>query len=316
MGRALVERLLARGDRVTLANRGVSPDPFGRAVRRLAADRFRPGELPRALRGRGDFDAAVDFLGVDRAPSLEAAEILSGRAGHFVHLSSTAVYEIVADPGRPLQEEDYDGPPGPPLRDPRAAAYARRKRAAEEALREVAGRTGLPVTILRPGFVEGPCDPTGRTWRYLAWLRSGRTIPLPDGGRQRISRVFRDDVVDALVAALAHGPPPRPRAYDVAQDETPSLAGYLQRMARVLGVTPRFRDVPAEVLRADEELRAWHPFWIDQERDLVVSGRRARRELGLQPTPLEAWLAHTCAWIESDANPLPPPGEPPQRSFP
>src|SRR5262245_64175567 len=73
IGYALVWRLLARGDRVTLFNRGRTPDPFGDRVERILGDRTGP-DFARRLAGRS-FDAVVDFLafrGSDVEAVLEA----------------------------------------------------------------------------------------------------------------------------------------------------------------------------------------------------------------------------------------------------
>src|ERR687887_636556 len=102
VGYLVAWRLLARGDRVTLFNRGNLPDPFGDRVRRIRGDRKRR-DFPRLLEGRR-FDATVDF----------------------------AV---------PSRESDYDGPLLPHPRDPDELAeweYGANKRACEDLLADAA----------------------------------------------------------------------------------------------------------------------------------------------------------------------------------
>ena len=56
VGRHIVEELLAQGHRVSVLNRGVSPDPLPDEVVRLRADRTKPEEVRAALDGQS-FDA-------------------------------------------------------------------------------------------------------------------------------------------------------------------------------------------------------------------------------------------------------------------
>src|SRR5919206_3643333 len=99
MGYLLAWRLLAGGHRVTLLNRGRTPDPFGDRIERLVADRAGP-DFARVLAGR-DFDAAVDFAAYTGDDGRRAAEALGGRVGHHVMVSSGQVY-LLRDRGSAL----------------------------------------------------------------------------------------------------------------------------------------------------------------------------------------------------------------------
>src|ERR1700719_3922142 len=92
VGPLLVHRLLARGDRVTLFNRGVTPDPFGARVDRLRGDRA-AGDLGRCVAG-GRFDAVVDFTAYTGDDARGAVEALGDRAGHYVFISTGQVYLV------------------------------------------------------------------------------------------------------------------------------------------------------------------------------------------------------------------------------
>src|SRR5262245_44299834 len=82
MGRFLAARLVAKGDQVTLCNRGTRPDPFGDRVERLVGDRA-TGDFERQLDGRS-FDAVVDMIGYLRPDVERAIDLFAGRVGHYL----------------------------------------------------------------------------------------------------------------------------------------------------------------------------------------------------------------------------------------
>lgn len=90
-GKILVRELLDQGHRVTLVNRGRTPDPFGDSVRRLRADVNRPGELTEAVAGE-HFDAVIHQMCYTPNAAVEAARAFGDRAGKLVLTSTIEVY--------------------------------------------------------------------------------------------------------------------------------------------------------------------------------------------------------------------------------
>ena len=101
MGRHLTRTLLEAGHRVTLGNRGQTPDSFGGQVERLTLNRLDGESLSKALSGR-EYDVICDSL----AYSSEDVRLLLDRVccGRYVTISSAAVYDL--RPG--LREEDFE----------------------------------------------------------------------------------------------------------------------------------------------------------------------------------------------------------------
>src|SRR5437899_12107216 len=93
LGPDLVAALLARGDGVTVLNRGLTPDDLPREVERLPADRSDAGALAAALRGRA-FDLAVDTTLYTGADARAVSRILAGQVGRYVFWSSGQVYLV------------------------------------------------------------------------------------------------------------------------------------------------------------------------------------------------------------------------------
>jgi hypothetical protein len=120
VGHQLAFRMVAAGHGVTLLNRGTLPDDLGGGVERLHADRT-TAEFERVLAGRS-FDAAVDFAAFTGDDTRRAADVLDGRCGHYVMISSGQVY-LVRDSRPPgaFRESDYGGPLMARPADPRDA---------------------------------------------------------------------------------------------------------------------------------------------------------------------------------------------------
>lgn len=110
---------------------------------------------------------------------------------HVLLVSSYAVYPAVRSPV-PWKESDLH-----PTDDAGEGATpaARMARAAERAI--VLG-AGARWTILRPSIVEGPDDPTDRTWWLLSRLLDGHPLVLPDDGPNLYRHLLADDLAAAV----------------------------------------------------------------------------------------------------------------------
>jgi nucleoside-diphosphate-sugar epimerase len=303
VGRYLAWRLLARGDRVTLLNRGRLADPFGDRVERLVGDRTGP-ELTRLLAGRR-FDAVVDLAAYTGEDGRRAAELLRGRVGHYLMVSTGQVYLVregcPRPMGAPAREEVADGPAMARPADPYDAAewdYGTGKRDCEEAL-AAAARDGFPATPVRLPMVNGPLDYFRRIEGYLWRLVDGGPVILPDGGTHPARHVDGSEAARFLCGILGDertfG-----RAFNLAQEETPTLAELVGRLRDLTGSRAELVPVPAERLRAAGlDPKAVSPFsdpWMS-----LLDPSRARDELGFRHAPLEAtlgavvssFLAHT-----------------------
>src|SRR6266487_2610867 len=166
LGRHFVEAALRGGHEVTLFNRGrTRPQLFPGAEHRRGD---RDGDL-RSLAG-GKWDAVVDTSGFVPRVVQQSAQLLRSRVGRYLFVSSVSVY---ADFSRPGVDED-----APVARleeeteDHRSRAYGALKALCEETVRET---YGAHTTIVRPGLIVGPWDPTGR---FTYW-----PVRIADGGR-------------------------------------------------------------------------------------------------------------------------------------
>jgi nucleoside-diphosphate-sugar epimerase len=287
-------RLLARGDQVTLLNRGHLLDPFDERVERLRGDRT-TSDLDRLLAGR-TFDAAVDLAAYAAEDGRRAAEILGGRVGHFLLVSTGQVYLVREGCPSPAREEDYQGPVMPRPSEPRDLPeweYGMGKRACEDALADAHARTGFPATRVRIPMVNGERDYLRRVEGYLWRLLDGGPVILPDGGTHRLRHVYGAEVARFLAEILGRKET-FGQAYNLAQEETPTLAELVGRLRDLLGSRAAIVPVPSDRIRAAG---------LDPARISPFSGRwmsfldpaRARTELGFVHEPVEVYLAKIVA---------------------
>lgn len=111
LGRALVQRLAARGDEVMVANRGRTAWELPDGVARVICDVDQPGSLREAIEGN-TFDAAINMIATNGARASTVIDDLKDRIGHYLHCGSTGIY-------MPLQRipADEDHPIDPPPDD-------------------------------------------------------------------------------------------------------------------------------------------------------------------------------------------------------
>ncbi len=294
VGALVAWRLLARGDKVTLLNRGTLPDPFGARVERLRADRT-TAELARVVAGRR-FDAVVDLAGYTGDDARSAVAALGERVGHYVFISTGQVYLVREGCRLPAREADYDGPvmPRPPDGpDLPEWEYGVGKRGAENALDAAWREQGFPATRIRIPMVNGENDYYRRLDGYLWRMFDGGPVILPDGGRQPCRHVYGDDVARAVVALLGRRET-FGQAYNLAHSEAPTLRQLLEVLRDEAGSNAAFADVPTMVLRERGFLpAAISPYsnpWMSH-----IDPARALAELGFRPTPLHEVLARAVA---------------------
>jgi 2'-hydroxyisoflavone reductase len=87
LGHDLVRALRTAGVRVSVLNRGRTPDELPPDVERLRADRSDGAALGRALAAR-TFDAVIDTTLYTGADADAVVDLLDGRVGRYVWLST------------------------------------------------------------------------------------------------------------------------------------------------------------------------------------------------------------------------------------
>lgn len=241
----------ARAPSALVAPEGVAVLPFAEAA---GAIRAASHLLVTAPPG----EAGDPVLAAHRA-ALDAA-LGAGTLRWVGYVSTTGVY---GDRGGGWVDEATPPAPGQPR--------SRRRLEAEEAWRAlVAGRAALD--ILRAGGIYGP----GRA--PFAELRAGTARRVARPGHA-FSRIHRDDIARAVLAAIGQDLPPAVRVLHLVDDEPAENAAVIAHAAALLGLPPP-PAIPFEEARAHMSPMALS-FWAENRR---VANAATKAALGI------AWL--------------------------
>lgn len=293
VGRAMVEEALARGDELTLFSRGRTGTDLFPDVARLVGDRA-SGDYA-ALQG-SDWDAVLDVSGYVPRHVAQAADALAGSTGRYLFISTGSVYDFSGSEGVEgvVDETAPRLPAETGTEEVTGRTYGPLKVACED---EVTARYGDRATLVRPGIVAGPHDPTDRfTWWARRAARGG-TVPLPARPDQPVQVVDSRDLA-RLVVTLLHDD--RPGTYNaVGPAEPVTMAGLVEACARGTGATVRV--VPVDPALAGTV----PPLVLPKPRSDVGMRRDASRAraVGLTATPLEQTAADVVAWDRGRGEP-------------
>ena len=292
VGRRLVETLTADGADVTVLNRGRTAVDLPAGVARLVADRSDAASLRGALGGT-EWDAVLDVSGVVKvaggrdAPDI--AELLDGRAGRYVFVSSQSLYAMTGQ--FPWTEDS-------PTVAPEPSTYGGFKAATEQALLRRHAASGFPVTIARPAAIYGPYnniyDMEAAMFRRLL---QHRPVLLPYHGLVVCSYGHVDDLCRALVVMAAH-PAAVGEVFNVTTSAVTSSA-YVATLAEVVGVSPDVVALPDHLGEAGDLGNA--PLYsrlFEPAHHAVLDASKLARVLGVTPTyDLRSGHAHTLEWF-------------------
>ena len=297
LGRHVVEALLARGHEPTLFNRGRTRPGLFPGVERRTGDR--DGDLD-ALAG-GRWDAVVDTSGFVPRVVRASAELLEPLAGRYLFVSSVSAYADLSRPGTTedaptaeLEEETeaYRGP-----------AYGALKALSERAVRDVYGDR---ATIVRPGLIVGPWDPTNRFTYWPVRIAAGGDALAPEPRDGAVQVIDARDLAEWCMTLLEDD---RGGTFNAVGPEL-TLEGVLEECRRVAGSDARLRWTPAEWL-AEQGVGEWMelPLWIVDPEFAGMQRVDAARAVsaGLRFRPLAETIADTLAWARSGEGPADPP---------
>ena len=299
LSEAVAEEGLRRGHDVTCACRGESgsvPDGAGHMV----WDRDQP--VPPELAATG-FDAVVD---VARHPSRVRSAVAALKAqspsAHWVFVSTINVYADESTPGGrpdtlPLHEpitSDEDPASGPEV-------YGAMKVACEQIVQEGAAS----ATVVRPGLIVGPGDPSGRYTYWparLAGTTSGDRVLAP-GSPDDIVQIIdvRDlaswivDCAEVRTVGVFDGTGPPTRLGDVLAE----TAAGVGSSARLVWADQDFlQDHDVQPWSGDRSIPLWLPRpAYDGMMNHDVSPTFAA---GLATRPIADTARDTLAWIRAE----------------
>lgn len=283
LGRHVAARALEQGDRVTLFTRGkTNPDLFPEAEH-VRGDRT--ADLA-PLAGRR-FDLVVDTSGYVPRVVRTAAETLAGSVGSYCFVSTISVY-----PEERTFDGDEDTPPAP-LTDPSTEevtgeTYGPLKAACEDVVREVYRDR---CSVVRPGLIAGPYDPTDRFTYWPARIARGGAVLAP-GDPARTVQII--DARDLAAWMLDLGRRGVAGTFNATGEPEPMVA-VLDACAEAAGTDPDLVWVDEGFLLA-HDVGPWMelPLWLP-DGDMQTPTARARAE-GLRCRSTVDTARDTLAW--------------------
>jgi 2'-hydroxyisoflavone reductase len=230
VGRHITEAALAAGHDVTLFNRGQTNTGLFDDVPRLVGDR-ETGEL--SALSSGEWDAVVDVNAYTPRRVREAIAALEGRVGWYTFISTVSVYRHGPSTGSTVDESA----PLERLEDPSVEEVTNESYGGLKVLCEEEVQAAFPSTstIVRPGIVAGPHDPTDRfTWWVRRAARGGEML-VPDRPDQPVQVVHARDQADFVLAATASG---EAGVFNSVGPSTPlTMQGLIEACAEAAGAT-------------------------------------------------------------------------------
>jgi nucleoside-diphosphate-sugar epimerase len=243
IGRALVRRLRAENVEVQLLARpgAQSSNLEGRGVRIITGDLRDEAAIARVVAGADTvfhLAAKVDSTGPKSAyleANVQGTEAVlkashAAKVQRVVCASSIAVYGLVK-PGETIDETTaFDDRPE------RRDFYAQSKILADRLASSFSRKTGLPVTILRPGIVFGP----GRALPIgLLGFHAGRTNIVFGNRNDRIPLIYIENLVDAMQLA-ATTKSDGLQEFNIIDDEDLTLESYHRARNEIDGTNAIF----------------------------------------------------------------------------
>jgi len=196
VGRHIVMAALGRGHTVSTFTRGQTPDGLPDTVTRLHGDRSDMAAGLDALE-TGTWDACIDVSGYLPGAVRQSAELLNGRVGRYLFISTVSVYA----PGE--RDTTTEDSPLIELEDTTTedirAHYGGLKVLCERRVSEVYGER---ATHVRPHIVAGPDDHTRRFTYWPEALASQAEVLAPGDGSDPVQYIDARDLAAFVVHLL------------------------------------------------------------------------------------------------------------------
>ena len=248
----------------------------------------------------GDWGPVEEYRAVNVEALRGLLEACKGKKlDRFVQMSSLGVYagrhHYGTDESEPLPERHMDG-------------YTQTKVEAEKLAMEYHRAHGIPVVVLRPGFVYGPRDRTVLT-RLIKLLRAGEVRYL-GSGEAALNTIYVGNLVDAVLLAVEK-PQAIGQIFNLTDGERVSKRRFIEAIAEGMGIEKPSRSVPlwlARILAWAMERKARRTGAAEAPRltqarikflglNLDFSIEKAKRELGYKPrVSFDKGMKETMAW--------------------
>ncbi|MGE5487602.1 MAG: NAD-dependent epimerase/dehydratase family protein [bacterium] len=292
LGPATVAAAQARGHQLTLFNRGRTRPGLFPGIETLRGDRDpNKGEGLRALAGR-KWDVVIDNSAYYPRHVTASARLLASAVSRYIIISSISVYKDNSTEG--LDETAAVATiPDPTVETmgPNSENYGALKALCETAAeKEMPGR----VAVVRPGYIVGPDDPSGRFTYWPVRFSRGGELLVPGSPDDPIQFIDVRDLGEWLIT-LAESR--TTGVFNATGPARPLAWGSMIEACRALapsGTTPVW--VPAAwIAKQNVEFPIWAPYAGETRGFHKWSNKRAI-QAGLRFRPHPETIRDTLAW--------------------
>jgi 2'-hydroxyisoflavone reductase len=297
-----VRYALARGHKLTLFNRGRRPKEWPGEVEELAGDR-NTGDL-KALEGR-EWDVCIDNPTTLPAWVRDAGNVLQGKVGQYVFISTVSVYAAETRPNADETDAtaEYKGPDAmketmEAVRAGNFELYGPLKAYSErEAEKWFPGKT----TVIRPGLIVGPGDETDRFTYWPVRMARGGDVLAPGDGADPVQIIDARDLAEWTIRMVENGTVGRFNAVGPGYPMTMEEMLHAVKASTISG--PRLVWASTEFL-AEQKVEPWGdmPVWVPAAGETAGFGSRSNRraiEAGLTYRPVAQTTLDTLDWFRS-----------------
>src|SRR5687768_14927574 len=194
-----VNYAVSRGHTVTVFNRGQRQADIPSSVEQLRGDRNTPTGVD-SLKGNRTWDVVIDVPTTLPRWVRDAGQVLQGRARQYIFISTISTYD--GYPTAWMDESskvlEYTGAEDPFTLPPDAAGrlYGQLKVLSErEAEKWFPGKT----TIIRPGLIVGPGDPSNRFTYWPVRIERGGEVLAPGDGHDPVQIIDARDLAEWVI---------------------------------------------------------------------------------------------------------------------
>ena len=174
-------------------------------------------------------------------------------------------------------------------------AYGISKLEAEQALRQLASKTGLEVVILRPPLMYGPLV-KANFFQLMNAIYRGWPLPLGDVHNQR-SLLYVNTLADAIKICLTH-PKAGGKTYLISDEKSISTPHLINKLGHCLRRSPRLLKVPISWMKVSAKCLGKSAVIDRLTSSLVVDSSKIRQELNWSsPFSFDCGLQQTADWF-------------------
>lgn len=294
LGPHIVEAATRRGHTMTLFNRGKTHPGLFPDLEKLHGDR----KSDMSALEKRKWDAVIDTSAYIPGDVTRSATLLAPNVGQYLLISTVSVYAKIDKPGMD------ESAPLATTTEPDAQKVTPENYGALKALCEKAAQDAAPgkITVIRPGLIVGPGDPTDRFTYWPVRVARGGEVLAPGTPADPTQFIDARDLAEFIVLCLEKRTLGTFNAD--AQAGSITMGRLLDTCKQVAKSDAAFTWVDAKFLE-QQKIGPWSdlPAWIPADGDDAGFGRVSAAKAhaaGLRYRPLDATVRDTLAWFRRE----------------